>query len=600
MRTAEDLLDELNTVDESNRIEAKRGSDVGRSIFESIVAFSNEPRLGGGHLLLGVSWSRNRAGDVVYAPEGVPDPDKMQSDLASQSTQLLNRTLRLNISVELVGGRPLVVVEVPELEPALKPIYFKKDGLPKGAYRRIGGSDVRCNDDDVFALRESDRPDSSYDLVPLERSSFEDLSKSAMDTYRRLRRKVNPRASELDLDDAELMRALNAVLGSSDQPAPTIGGVLMFGKPPALRRLLPSMRVDFIRVPGTDWSVEHSGSIDIRQPLLIALPRAVDAVMETVMRGFELEPGNLQSRQEPILPDAALREAIANAVMHRNYRKEESVQVIRYSDRVEIRNPGYSLKNPAQFQNPGSQRRNPNIAAVLHDLNFAETKGTGLARMVRWCREAGLVPPKFVSDRINDEFVATLYLHHLHSEDDRQWLASVTGDRVNREEASVLMHTRNAGSVDNATCRDLTGMDTNVASGLLRRLRDRELLAKRGSGNRTFYELGPACEFRKQPGKQSGKQSGKSPGKQRDASERPRGSRGERRRRIDPTELKRLLVDSCRESPQTAGQLAEQVGRTRGHLIEAYLSPMIASGELEYLFPDSPRHPDQKYVAPKP
>lgn len=53
MRTAEDLLQELAAVDESHRIEAKRASQIDRSIMETVVAFSNEPALAGGHLLLG-------------------------------------------------------------------------------------------------------------------------------------------------------------------------------------------------------------------------------------------------------------------------------------------------------------------------------------------------------------------------------------------------------------------------------------------------------------------------------------------------------------------------------------------------------------------
>ena len=66
MRSATDLLDELNAVDESARIEAKRASDMGKSVRETVIAFANEPGLDGGYLLLGVDWTINDKGDTVF------------------------------------------------------------------------------------------------------------------------------------------------------------------------------------------------------------------------------------------------------------------------------------------------------------------------------------------------------------------------------------------------------------------------------------------------------------------------------------------------------------------------------------------------------
>lgn len=76
MRSAQDLLDELNASDESPRIEAKRSREIGRSLMDTVIAFANEPGLRGGWLLLGVDWRINDKGDTEYWPEGVPDPDK--------------------------------------------------------------------------------------------------------------------------------------------------------------------------------------------------------------------------------------------------------------------------------------------------------------------------------------------------------------------------------------------------------------------------------------------------------------------------------------------------------------------------------------------
>ena len=116
MRTAHDLLSELNAADESPRIEAKRSREIGKSIIETVLAFANEPGLGGGHLLLGVDSRVDEKGDTRYWPEGPADPDKIQKDLATQCASMLNVAIpsigilnRASCSWKVVTGARKVV-----------------------------------------------------------------------------------------------------------------------------------------------------------------------------------------------------------------------------------------------------------------------------------------------------------------------------------------------------------------------------------------------------------------------------------------------------------------------------------------------------------
>jgi hypothetical protein len=88
MRSAEDLLQELAALDESDRIEAKQARQIDRSIMETVCAFANEPGLGGGYLLLGVTRDMQDLFSNAYRVEGIDDPEKLQSDLASQCRSL--------------------------------------------------------------------------------------------------------------------------------------------------------------------------------------------------------------------------------------------------------------------------------------------------------------------------------------------------------------------------------------------------------------------------------------------------------------------------------------------------------------------------------
>ena len=115
MRTARELFEELNDGDESVRIEAKRASEVGKSIMETICAFANEPDLDGGYLLLGaVRKGFDDNGFPVYVPENIANPDKVQTDIANQCASVFNVRIRPQIETEVVDGKTVIVVRVDE------------------------------------------------------------------------------------------------------------------------------------------------------------------------------------------------------------------------------------------------------------------------------------------------------------------------------------------------------------------------------------------------------------------------------------------------------------------------------------------------------
>ncbi|EPG5772201.1 ATP-binding protein [Bordetella hinzii] len=623
MRNATDLFEELNSVDESTRIEAKRASELGKSVMQTVIAFANEPGLEGGYLLLGADWFVNDKGDTVYRAAGLPDPDKVQRDLASQCASGLNVVLRPEMQTEIVDGKTVLVVYVPEADVTQKPVYLKATGLPRGAYRRIGSSDQHCVDEDLWVLRGESQPLHGPDSSILPDARLDDFDPAAVAAYRRERARINPQAEELDYGDEDLLEALGALRRVDGRLQPTLAGIVLFGKPLALRRLLPMVRIDYIRVPGNEWVEDPENrfqSIDIRKPLLLALPQAEASIIDELPKGFRLPEGQLHSVQEPILPRKVIREALANAAMHRSYTVHSPTQIIRYSNRIEIRNVGYSLKEPAQLGTPGSRLRNPAIAAVLHDLHLAEAKGTGIRAMRRLAAEAGLPLPEFHSDRQANEFRLTLFLHNLLTEDDHAWLRGFAGPAVSADEAKVLIYVRATGAVDNTACRDFCGLDTLAASLVLRRLRDRGLLEKQGAGSRTYYTLAASERQASVPPDQTELPLDVPP-----HADTLHSRSAEHATQTDeacnlelatlPPELATFLATLkgrtteaalrdaicrlCDWKPLTVDQLATFLGKSRQYLRNKHLIPMVRDGELRFRYPESAKHPHQAYVTPK-
>jgi len=253
--TAIELLESLNLLDEQERIEAKRASEAGKSILETVCAFANEPGMGGGWLALGVV-REDLALFPAYEVEGITNPEKISSDIANQCRDVFNIPLRVDISTENLQGKNVVVVFVPEAQPQDKPIFFKAQGLPRAAFRRIGSTDQRCTEDDMAVFYQG-RQRESFDAGLVSGTTLEDLSPEALADYRQSRAEANPDAEELRWSDEELLRSLGCITQETQTTPPiwrlTVAGIMMFGKPQTLRRCFPMTRVDYIRVPGREW-----------------------------------------------------------------------------------------------------------------------------------------------------------------------------------------------------------------------------------------------------------------------------------------------------------------------------------------------------------
>ena len=491
MKTAKELFDELNSWDENRRIEAKSASAVGKSMMETVCAFANEPGLRGGYLLLGAKRiGMTEDGKPVYEPENIENTDKIQSDFVAMCNSMFNVRIRPIINVEEYLGKTVIVVKIEELPESQKPAYFAKRGLPEGAFRRIGPSDEKCSEEDMYLFYQSA---DTYDSCIVDDADLDDIDENALNFYRKLRKEVNPDAEELTLNDVDLLRALGAIKknkqGGYDL---TYTGLLVFGKQMSLRRLVPSFRVDYIRISGNQWLADGDNrfeqTIDMRGPLILMVNKACSAVMDDLPKGFELKKDSMQASTPAILPNKVLREAIVNSYIHRSNRVNQPIQIIRYSNRIEIHNPGYSLKPQDDWGEPGSMLRNPRISEIFHDTNLAETKGTGIGAMRRLMKEAGLMPPTFESNHEANKFTARLLLHHFLSKENMEWLAQYAEFGLVNEQKLALVFVREVGAIDNATYRQLDSSITHARARLeIHKLCDLGFLEKKGQGRNTYY-----------------------------------------------------------------------------------------------------------------
>ena len=630
--TFDELFERIRTHDESLEIEAKRGSDVGKAIMETVCAYANEPGRNGGYLLLGVERD-----EVQLFPDyevvGIEDSAKVQHDLISQCSTIFNSPIRPQIWPDKSNGKDVLVVYVPESAPSEKPVFFKATGLPKGAYRRIGASDQRCTEDDIALLYQGRTHKTYEDTVLEEVLPEKNLADDAIQAYRRRRAAANPSAEELGWSDTELLDALSATSSYKGAACTTVCGLMAFGSKVALRRIFPMTRVDYIRVPGRSWMKnleEPFETLEMRDPLLLLIPKVISTVLDDIPKGFHMDTDGVHRQDLPLIPERVIREVVVNALMHRNYRTRQPVQIIRYSNRIEFKNPGCSLKPDDRLGEPGSVHRNEKIAAILHECNLAETKGSGIRVMRELMEKANLTLPLFESDRDADTFSVTLLTHHFMNAEDIEWLSAFRDCELSDDEARALVFTKEVEEIDNAAYRDINKVDSLTASGHLRKLRNRGLLEQRGKGSKTYYI--PGKRFKDSlSGKLeplSGRQNGLSgklepempdadslPGKQ-DVQNGSLVGDGENlqkkllaelpndlqtdiqalRKRVAPKVLDGMIHRICIYRPMSKEELASLLGRSEKHMQDC-LRRMQNSGQVKLLYPDARSHPEQKYIA---
>ena len=387
-------------------------SELSKDLWETISAFSNE---GGGLVFLGYE----KTGDK-YVPVGVNNPSKTLDDFTSLVGQKFNYCPIVSADILEDEHKPIIAIEVKEAPRYQKPIYIKDAGPIKGGFKRLGATDIRLTDSDI--ARYYQERSGSPDAQPVPDTKLKDLDKKAIESFRNLRKLIKPDAPELLFKDSELLKAYNLL--ASDGKTLNAAGVLIFGQERVIKRHFPAMRLDIIRIKGTEWGKDRDPflSRDLRGNLLSLWSSALDILDRFFLIPFKLDERMVRS--EETAHRKALREALTNLLMHQNYFHYSPAQVRVYNDRVEFYNPGYSLKDPALFDSPGSKLRNPLIAAVFYDIGWAEAKGTGIKTTRERLHAEGYPLPEYENDMKGDTF--TLFLRHPIEQVIRQETEQVT------------------------------------------------------------------------------------------------------------------------------------------------------------------------------
>lgn len=361
---------------EDSHTDFKREIGHRDELAKDLVCFANGD---GGQLIIGVDEGRN----VV----GVANPDALMLVVDDVAFNLCSPPLIVAPEVVMLDGVAVVVVNVPKGDQ--RP-YATSNGR---YYVRSG---VRCRPASREQMLRMFQSTESlfYDEQRLTRLELGDLDLGAVS-----RHLADAREQDLGEDLPRLLRAWRLYDGEH----PTVGGAVLFGRNP--QAALESSKVVVGALSGTDLGGDFIDRKDLSGGLFEIVEQTSTFLGLHLRTRHEIVGFEPERREE--IPFAALREAVVNALVHRDYTIPAPIRIFVLADRVEVRSPG----RPPNSVDADAMRagvhvpRNPHIYSRVAAAQLATRAGTGVLRIARLLRENS---GQNVDIRISDAEVALI------------------------------------------------------------------------------------------------------------------------------------------------------------------------------------------------
>ncbi len=397
-----ELLDKIqNRKCEEQVVEVKAAhKGCPEKLYDTLSSFSNQDS--GGTLVFGLDEKQN------YAKVGVYDPQDLQKKVMEYGEQM-TPFVRPIFTVYAEEEKVFVSAEIPPVDVTERPCFKTAKGRLQGSYIRVGDADKPMTEYEVYSY-EAFRKKYRDDIREAVGASIETLDPMKLEDYLLRRKKNRP---HLDTVPTEQLYELIGILRDGKV---TLSAVMLFGYYP--QAYFPQLSVIATCVPGTEMGIldETGHRFTDSRRIEGTLPEMLDgslAFVRTNMRtATTIDPKTGVRRDTPQYPMDAVREAVLNALVHRDYSihtEGKPIQLTMYADRLEISNPGglYGRLTVDQLGQVQPDTRNPVMVTAMEVLEQTENRYSGIPRIRHAMRELSLPEPVF-SDR-RGTFTVILY-----------------------------------------------------------------------------------------------------------------------------------------------------------------------------------------------
>ncbi|MFO8108951.1 MAG: helix-turn-helix domain-containing protein [Thermoplasmata archaeon] len=359
---------------ESEVLEFKGSLKLHNQIGEAISAFSNSN------------------GGIIYV--GIEDSGKISGvDLGNNTLEKLANRIKMDTDPKIypsirtvkIDGKDLIMIKVEE-NPE-KPVFYKDK-----AYKRVGKSTHRLNASEIRNLAKNSGEKTYWDEQICKGATLDDIDEEKVKRFLQKAR----RRRDLDIDPEISTKEALSRLDVLKKGKPTNACILLFGNNPQKFFLQSEVRCG--KFKGTKAVKPFLDMKVIGGTLINQVDKAEKFVLNNMKKEAWLESGEVRRQEKWEYPPDSVREAIVNAICHRDYTIQSNVQVRMLDDRIEIWGVG-SLPEPLTTDDLKKEHksvlRNPALARSFFLIKFIEQWGTGTNEIIKGCMAHDLPEPEF-------------------------------------------------------------------------------------------------------------------------------------------------------------------------------------------------------------
>lgn len=462
---------------ESKKLEFKETFPESSKISKTVIAFSNGA---GGKLIIGVSDSR----EIV----GISDDDVFE--FSDKISNIINDSCYPMIIPEIysenINGKNVVIVQI--YPGNFKPYYLKKLGKNNGTYIRIGATNKRADQELIMEL-ERQRRNISFDEECMYEYSLSDMDieKLKKDFFNYTGRELNEQA----LFNMKLVKEENG------KKYPTRALALLASR----SNIFEFARIKCARFKGLDTE-EFIDQKEFSGPLYDQIENAMSFAKTHIKKHGKI--AGLQRIDEYDIPIVAIREAIANAIVHRDYSISGSdIKFAIFDDRMEITSPGFLPKtlDIDDIKMGRSEIRNKVIARFFKEIGFIEEWGTGIKRIISSCNAMNLREPQFIETGMffkviiyntgNDKVAVSSDKVAIGSDK-----VAIDNDNItkydietNKNEKAILQYLQKEKNINSSKAREITGLSPAGVRKIFESLRKKNIIIPVGENKCRYYLL---------------------------------------------------------------------------------------------------------------
>lgn len=388
-RLVEDIQ---NLKTEKQNIELKASNRGFPKIYDTLSSFSNQDS--GGIIIFGIT------GKPLYEIVGVYNAEDVQRKIMECSLQM-EPVIRPIITIVEIDGKTILSAEIPGMERSRRPVYYGGVGITKGSFIRVGDGDRHMTPYEIYSY-EAFRKQIRDDLRTVEQVNPRLYDADRLNEYIKALKRDRKNLSD-NVSEEEMMELMGLVRNGK----PTLASILVFSRYP--QTYFPQLCITAVVVPGTE--IGETGEdgerfIDNKR-ITGAIPEMLEDAVDFVRRNSRTKTiiGNDGQRHDkPEYPMKAIREAVLNALVHRDYSiytEGTPITIEMYRDRIEIRNPGglYGYTSLDELGKSHPETRNPTLANILELLKVTENRYSGIPTMLTEAKKLGIPEPEFQQRR---------------------------------------------------------------------------------------------------------------------------------------------------------------------------------------------------------